>query len=177
MEVTDDMLAQEIKTLIEPLAITCPEDFDSPDQIPKEVLLNTVLFAYILHSDSDSREYGENDVRISTEEADNQCRLLFGDGVELNPMDYVQVTGSERVYYDPQLDRYCMPSMGYYFDLPRVDKVEKTDTGYRATVAFIPYNMGEEQSQPLEEMEPSRVVVYDLEMYEDQLVVAGLANQ
>lgn len=144
MVVTDDALAEQIKTLIEPLAITCPEDFSRPDQLSSDTLLNTVLFSYILHSNPEEREYTDAHVCIPEKDADRQCQLLFGDAVSLNPMNYVQSSGQERIFYDAEEECYKMPSAGYYYDLPRVDKVEETEDGYLATVSFVAYTPGEE---------------------------------
>lgn len=175
--VTDDALAEQIKTLIEPLAITCPEDFSRPDQLSSDTLLNTVLFSYILHSNPEEREYTDAHVCIPEKDADRQCQLLFGDAVSLNPMNYVQSSGQERIFYDAEEECYKMPSAGYYYDLPRVDKVEETEDGYLATVSFVAYTPGEEPEGGLEDLPATRTVIYDLVKDQNSLIVRGLENQ
>ena len=175
--VTDDALAEQIKTLIEPLAITCPEDFSRPDQLSPDTLLNTVLFSYILHSNPEERQYTDAYVCIREKDANRQCQLLFGDGVSLNPMNYVRSSGQERIFYDAEEGCYKMPSAGYYYDLPRVDKVEETEDGYLATVSFVAYDPGEGPEGGLEDLPATRTVVYDLVQDQNSLVIRGLENQ
>lgn len=172
VEVTDESLRTTFASLVRPLVITVPDSFSSPAQLPKDTLLLCALFGYVENTNPEIRQYFDTNVMIPSSDADAQLALLFGDTVTLNPSDYAKKEDSF-VWYDADQNAYMMPSVGYYADLLRVDKLEQSGDGYVMTASHIAIPYGE-TVESLEGMEATRVVQYTLEQYGNSWVVSAL---
>ncbi len=174
-EISDQALRDAVTSLIQPLVIVLPDDFDDPAGLPAETLLHCGIFGYIVNSSPESREYDDTHVLITPDAVDQQLKALFGGKASIDPNSFVSQENAF-VFYDPAANAYKMAIYGYYSDLVRLDKLESDGAGnYTATCSLIPYS-GEERTD-LSGLDASRVVEYKLSTNSDGILyVTGLHN-
>ena len=149
---------------IYPLLMLDPAVFEDPNQLDKEVVLKSALWATLLENRT-KYEYDENGMLlVPASDLDVAAKSLYGSKVLLEHKTFSE--GYDFFYlYDEETNRYSVPIMGQTASyVPKVIEINKSGNIYTLIVGYVApttlWNVSEDGSA---ESVPDKYLYYDLE--------------
>ncbi len=147
-----------------PLLMLDPAVFEDPNQLDKEVILKSALWATLLENRT-KYEYDENGMLlVPASDLEVAAKSLYGSKVSLEHKTFSE--GYDFFYlYDEETNRYSVPIMGQTASyVPKVIEIKKDGDIYTLIVGYVApttlWNVSEDGSS---ESVPDKYLYYDLQ--------------
>lgn len=158
--VNQTALKNEFASFLYPLVITDVPAFDSIDNIPPSVVVNSAIWQIIMKGDTEKYENDGTNMTVSEIDVESAAVTLFGYGV---PIEHQTVrSGNNTFQYDESAKSYIVPlNPNYSSYWPRVSEISNVGETFTVTVEYMPPSMYVAEGMDYELL-PDKVMIYTI---------------
>ena len=151
----NESMSDELADVIQPFVMTSVDDFDSPDKISNEQLINLAIWEIVMHGDIKFFKDDESDkIVIPNMQIELAAEKLLGETKEIEPKD-IAFSGLE-IKYESEKEGYVLPDNYYVLTTyAEVTGVTEENGVYAINVSCYrdtPHWMNGKKSSPVKKM-------------------------